>query len=75
MAQAQHKLVNTLEEKIELHTAEATGLAAQNTQVEERNHLSRELHDTVNQTLFSAILIADTLPELWKQDTRQAHNF
>uniref|UniRef100_A0A2A4YWI1 HAMP domain-containing protein n=1 Tax=OCS116 cluster bacterium TaxID=2030921 RepID=A0A2A4YWI1_9PROT len=73
MAQAQHELVNTLEEKVELRTAEATELATKNVRLEERNHLSRELHDTVNQTLFSATLIADTLPELWQKDPERAN--
>jgi signal transduction histidine kinase/ligand-binding sensor domain-containing protein len=33
--------------------------------VEERQRLARDLHDAVSQTLFSASLIAETLPELW----------
>ncbi len=36
--------------------------------VQERQHLARELHDAVSQMLFSASLIAEALPELWKQD-------
>lgn len=39
-------------------------LAAQ----EERQRLARELHDAVSQTLWSASLIADVLPDLWEQD-------
>jgi PAS domain S-box-containing protein len=35
---------------------------------EERQRLARELHDAVSQTLWSASLIADVLPELWDQD-------
>jgi len=35
---------------------------------EERNKLARELHDTVTQTLFSANLIAEAIPKLWKKD-------
>jgi len=35
---------------------------------EERNKLARELHDTVTQTLFSANLIAEVIPKLWKKD-------
>jgi len=35
---------------------------------EERNKLARELHDTVTQTLFSANLIAEIIPNLWKKD-------
>jgi len=35
---------------------------------EERNKLARELHDTVTQTLFSANLIAEVIPKLWKKN-------
>lgn len=35
---------------------------------QERNKLARELHDTVTQTLFSANLIAGTIPKLWEKD-------
>jgi nitrate/nitrite-specific signal transduction histidine kinase len=33
----------------------------------ERNRLARELHDAVTQTLFSANLIADVTPRIWKR--------
>lgn len=46
--------------------AEATAAAA------ERNRLARELHDAVSQTLFSASMIADVLPRLWKRDPGEA---
>jgi len=36
----------------------------------ERNYMARELHDTVTQTLFSANLIAEVLPRLWKKDPK-----
>ena len=36
--------------------------------MEERQHLARELHDAVSQTLFSASLAADVLPRLWERD-------
>ena len=39
---------------------------------EERNKLARELHDTVTQTLFSANLIAEIVPGLWKKDPKSA---
>jgi nitrate/nitrite-specific signal transduction histidine kinase len=35
---------------------------------EERQRLARELHDAVTQTLFSASLIAEVLPELWAKN-------
>jgi len=34
----------------------------------ERNRLARELHDAVTQTLFSANIIADVLPRIWKRN-------
>ncbi|MEZ4523495.1 MAG: PAS domain S-box protein [Thermomicrobiales bacterium] len=34
--------------------------------IEERQWLARELHDAVTQTLFSATLIADVIPEIWE---------
>ncbi|RPI32132.1 MAG: PAS domain S-box protein [Chloroflexota bacterium] len=40
--------------------------AAQEAVAGERTRLARELHDAVTQTLFSATLIADVLPELWE---------
>ena len=36
--------------------------------LEERQRLARDLHDAVTQTLFSASLIAEVLPTLWKSD-------
>ena len=39
---------------------------------EERNKLARELHDTVTQTLFSANLIAEIVPNLWEKDPKTA---
>jgi nitrate/nitrite-specific signal transduction histidine kinase len=42
--------------------AEQTAISA------ERNRLARELHDAVTQTLFSANLIADVVPRIWKRD-------
>lgn len=39
--------------------------------MEERQRLSRDLHDAVSQTLFSASLAADVLPVLWKSSPQQ----
>ncbi len=47
----------------QLHERE-TRLAA----ARERQHLARELHDAVTQTVYSATLIADALPEVWRRD-------
>jgi nitrate/nitrite-specific signal transduction histidine kinase len=45
--------------------AEKTAIAA------ERNRLARELHDAVTQTLFSANLIADVIPRIWKRNPEE----
>ncbi len=37
----------------------------------ERGRLARELHDAVTQTLFSANLIADVIPRIWKRDPEE----
>ena len=36
--------------------------------LQERQRLAQNLHDAVNQSLFSAGLIADVLPRLWEKD-------
>jgi GAF domain-containing protein len=43
---------------------QAQALAA----LEERQRLARDLHDAVSQTLWTASITADVLPELWKKD-------
>jgi nitrate/nitrite-specific signal transduction histidine kinase len=37
----------------------------------ERNRLARELHDAVTQTLFSANLIGDVLPQIWERNPEE----
>ena len=39
--------------------------------LEERQRLAHDLHDAVNQSLFSAGLIADVLPRVWDKDQAQ----
>jgi signal transduction histidine kinase len=38
--------------------------------IDERKYIARELHDTVTQTIFSANLLAEILPKLWKKDPK-----
>jgi nitrate/nitrite-specific signal transduction histidine kinase len=45
--------------------AKQTAIAA------ERGRLARELHDAVTQTLFSANLIADVVPRIWKRNPEE----
>jgi len=40
--------------------------------LQERQRLAQDLHDAVNQSLFSAGLIAEVLPRLWERDPVEA---
>ncbi|GIK55542.1 MAG: hypothetical protein BroJett015_12050 [Chloroflexota bacterium] len=40
--------------------------------LQERQRLAQNLHDAVNQSLFSASLIAEVLPRLWARDPEEA---
>jgi PAS domain S-box-containing protein len=42
--------------------------------IDERQRLARELHDAVTQTLFSASLISDVIPDLWESNPDEARN-
>ena len=46
--------------------------AAEGAALPERSRLARDLHDAVSQTLFSANLIAEVLPKLWKRSPETA---
>jgi signal transduction histidine kinase/PAS domain-containing protein len=39
---------------------------------DERNRLARDLHDSVTQVLFSASLVAEVLPQIWRRDPAMA---
>lgn len=40
--------------------------------LEERQRLARDLHDSVTQTLFSASVMAEMLPQIWSRSPEQA---
>ena len=53
---------------IAIENARLYSRAGQMAALEERARLARDLHDAVTQTLFSASLIAEALPIVWKED-------
>jgi signal transduction histidine kinase len=75
-----------LEKQVELRTAELqheieqrqkaekalAASAAAEAVTSERTRLARDLHDAVTQTLFSASLIAEVLPDLWDMNQAEA---
>jgi signal transduction histidine kinase len=40
--------------------------------IAERSRLARDLHDSVTQALFSATLVAEVLPQVWRRDPEEA---
>jgi PAS domain S-box-containing protein len=65
----------SLQKEIEQRTRiekELAERAAEEAVTADRTRLARDLHDAVTQTLFSASLTAEVLPDLWDMDVEEA---
>ncbi len=71
LADANLRLLAEIEQREKAEEALAAK-AAEEAVVNERTRLARDLHDAVTQTLFSASLIAEVLPEMWDMDAEEA---
>jgi PAS domain S-box-containing protein len=74
--EAEHRRI--LEQRISERTEELNKAnellqqkAAHEAVTAERTRLARDLHDAVTQTLFSATLIADVLPDIWNMNEEE----
>jgi PAS domain S-box-containing protein len=68
---ANQRLQKEIEQRLIVEEALAKK-AADEAVTADRTRLARDLHDAVTQTLFSASLTADVLPDLWDMDVDEA---
>jgi PAS domain S-box-containing protein len=73
LADANQRLLGEIDQRKRVEEALALK-AAEDAVTAERTRLARDLHDAVTQTLFSASLIAEVLPDLWEMDVEEAKN-
>lgn len=71
LGQANQRLQKEIEQRL-IVEQELAKKAADEAVTADRTRLARDLHDAVTQTLFSASLTADVLPDLWDMDVEEA---
>jgi signal transduction histidine kinase len=71
LEEANQRLQHEIEQRIRIEK-ELAERAAQEAVTADRTRLARDLHDAVTQTLFSASLTAEVLPDLWEMDVEEA---
>lgn len=57
---------NHLEDEINIRTKNLQEAIKKSILLEERNRIAQQIHDSVNQTLHSLVIIANTLPKIWQ---------
>jgi PAS domain S-box-containing protein len=71
LEEANQRLHQEMEQRTKIEK-ELSEKAAEEAVAADRTRLARDLHDAVTQTLFSASLIAEVLPDLWEMDVDEA---
>ncbi len=71
LQEANEKLQREIEQRTRIEK-ELAEKAAEEAVTADRTRLARDLHDAVTQTLFSASLTAEVLPDLWEMDVEEA---
>jgi PAS domain S-box-containing protein len=71
LEEANQRLKQEIEQRIRIER-ELASKAAEEAVTADRTRLARDLHDAVTQTLFSASLTAEVLPDLWEMDEDEA---
>jgi PAS domain S-box-containing protein len=71
LQEANQRLQEEIEQRARIEK-ELAEKAANEAVTADRTRLARDLHDAVTQTLFSASLTAEVLPELWESDVEEA---
>ena len=71
LGEANQRLQQEIKQRL-LVEGELAKRAADEAVTADRTRLARDLHDAVTQTLFSASLTAEVLPELWDMDVEEA---
>jgi PAS domain S-box-containing protein len=71
MEEANQRLQKEITHRAKIET-ELAEKAATEAVTADRTRLARDLHDAVTQTLFSASLTAEVLPDLWDMDVEEA---
>ena len=71
LEEANSRLQREIEQRLVIE-GELAKRAADEAVTADRTRLARDLHDAVTQTLFSASLTAEVLPDLWDMDVEEA---
>lgn len=71
LQEANQRLQQEIQQRVKIEK-ELAEKAAEEAVTADRTRLARDLHDAVTQTLFSASLTAEVLPDLWDMDVDEA---